>query len=301
MNFDLSIMQNFIKEYYGDYIYLVFSVFAAVYLLVVDRKKYKIVLIPCALLYIIILNPIVYNLLNSRIIYWRLLWTIPGSFIITLAIGELLKRIDLISHKILLIISIMIIVSVLGTNVFKNARRGSVNNIYRLSPETVDVGKALLDNDKTPKCIVPSGLLSSIRLYSGDIEPMYGRNAEGYINRASDEVKNMYSVIESDNPDYEYVLIRAKHWGYNFVLNTENKPIDNDLLNEYGYFLLKNTDGYNIYYNPNMNDNMVEGYFWRYNDTGWWLENSDGDFITDDVEVYGIGYKFDKNGYAIEK
>ena len=248
-----------------------------------------------------IFNPILYKYVFSGIVYWRLFWMIPCSFIIVLAVGELLRNNEKKVNKILICISVLVLTCLLGTNVFAGAKRGDKNNIYRLSQETVDIGSIMLEYDNTPRCIVSSRLVSSIRLYSGNIEPMYGRNAQGYINRASDEVKVMYNVMESEVPDYNYVLTRAKHWGYNFIVNVESKPISEDTLRYYGYELLQNVDGYNIYYNEDITDESLDGYVWRYNEVGWWLEDAEGNSIKQSVkEVYGINYYFNSYGYAID-
>ena len=298
---ELKIIYNWFLDYYADCVYLVFSILSAIYLMMKKRNQYKKIILPSIFLYVLVLNPVLYKFVFSSIVYWRLFWMIPNSFIIILAIGEILRKSNKISERIVICIGVISLVFLLGHSVFDGAKRGDEINRYRLSQETVDVGSIMIEYDETPKCIVPASLISSIRLYSGNIEPMYGRNAQGYINRASDEVLVMYNVMESENPDYDYVLTRAKHWGYNFVVNTQNKPIDETLLCYYGYELLKSIDGYNIYYNKNINDEPLEGYRWLYNDVGWWLEDSSGNCIKQSVkEVYGVYYYFNKYGYAIE-
>lgn len=251
---DMKIMIDWFKDYYADCIYLVFSIISAVYLINKNKKSYIKIVLPSALLYVLIFNPFLYRYVFSKIIYWRLFWMIPSSLFIILAVGEILRKSDKIRDKMLICIAVISLSVVLGTNVFEGAKRGEENNIYRLSKETVDIGSTMLEYDKNPRCIVSSGLISSIRLYSGDIEPMYGRNAQGYINRASDEVKTMYNVMESEAPDYDYVLTKARLLNYNFVVNVDTKPISESTLSIYGYEWIKSIDGYNIYYNEDISD-----------------------------------------------
>ena len=81
-----------------------------------------------------------------------------------------------------------------------------------------------------------------------------GRNGEGFINRATEDVQIMHAYMESDAPDYEYILSNAKDMGYNFIVNKDSRPIDESLSVKYGYGLIASTDGYNIYYNPSVTE-----------------------------------------------
>ena len=298
---NVNMLFDCFKGYYSDYIYLSLSLIAVVYLFVSKKKSYRIIIYACFLLFIIIFNPITYGFLHKEMSYWRFFWAIPCSVLVILALVELISTCKGMWYKFLFFACATLIISVIGTSVFKYASIGKKTNPYGLTDATVDIGSTMLDLDDSPRCILPRGLISSIRLYSGDIEPMYGRDAEGYILYASDEVKAMYTVMESEAPDYNYVLSRAVHWGYNFVVNVESKPIDEKLLSKYGYTLLKNEDGYNIYFNPNITDDSLEGYLWRYNDIGWWLEDEKGNSLSQKiVTVYGISYYINSYGYALE-
>ena len=75
--------------------------------------------------------------------------------------------------------------------------------MYRLPEGVTRVAEKMLEEEAHPRCIVGGDLKTSIRLYSGDIEPMYGRNVENYINKASEYDKKIDKEMESEHPDYK--------------------------------------------------------------------------------------------------
>ena len=291
------------KDYYADYVYLVFTLIAATFLMLLDRKKYAKVVIPSIVLFIVLFNPVLYKYILVRARFWRLFWTIPGVFIVALAFIELISRREKVIHKVAITICTVLLVMVTGHNVFLGASRGDDSNVYRLSNETVMIGQMMLERDESPRCILPAGLLSSMRLYSGDIEPMYGRNAQNYINRASQEVLDMYNVMESASPDYDYVLSRAEKWGYNFVVTLYAKPIDDSVAERYGYDLLATVNEYNVYYNSRLDETVggMDGYDWVLDDIGWKYQNSSGNYVAQTIQVVnGISYYFNREGYVVD-
>lgn len=298
----LDIIVYWFKDYYADGMYILFAFLACVYLVIIDGSRYLKLIIPSIAIVTVIFNPWLYKYIFYKLIFWRLFWMIPCVLFIALASVELIGRIEKLWKKIVFCIGVILLFSVLGNDVFKGASRGDTRNIYGLSEATIDVADVMLQYDDSPRCILSRELISQIRLYNGNIEPMYGRNAEGYINYADDSVKAMYSVMESESPDYTYVLTRALHWGYSFVVNTDSRPIDEALAKRYGYELIATTDGYNVYYNSRIDISEDEaGYSWRFDGTGWWYGDDYGDYYLDTVQqIDGSYYYFNRDGYALD-
>ncbi len=289
------------KDYYADSMYILFAFFACIYLITIERKKYQKIVISTLLTFFTITNPILYLYVFRKVIFWRLFWMIPCVLLIGLALMELVGGIKVFWKKVVLCFCVLLFVVLSGNNAFIKESKGEKSNPYGLSQSTIDVADIMLKYDETPRCIISKDFISQIRLYNGNIEPMYGRNAEGFINFASDEVKVMYSVMESETPDYTYVLSRAQHWGYNFIVNTDSRPISEKDIKRYGYKLIDSVDGYNIYYNSELNDTGLEGYEWKHDSTGWWYENTDGEYLKQTIkEINGITYYFNREGYVVE-
>ncbi len=237
----------YLKDYYADCIYLIITLVSAVGLIIIDRKRYLKMLIPVAALSVVIINPLTYKLILHRLVYWRLLWVIPGTLIIALFVYELIMKVEKQWVKLVITFAVIGLLAILGNNVFKDRVKNT--NKYRLPQGMADVCETMLEISSSPKCILPGDMLSYARQYSPDIVPMYGRNAKGFISTAPQEVFDMFENMEAASPNYEYILNMARNKGYSFVVNTENKPAPEELLEMYGYELLKNTGGYNIYYN----------------------------------------------------
>ena len=238
---------GFLKDYYADCIYLIIALLSAVFLLFADKKRYFKILLPVVILAVIIINPLTYKLILHRLVYWRLLWVFPWTLITGLGIYELIMKTEKAWVKFAVTFAAAALMVLLGTNVF--AGREVNTNKYRLEQSVADVCETMLEVSSEPRCILPGEMLSYVRQYSPDIVPMYGRNAKGFISTASQDVFDMFDNMETEQPNYEYILNMARNKGYSFVVNKDTKPAPEELLKSYGYVLLKNIDGYNIYYN----------------------------------------------------
>ena len=238
---------GYLKDYYAGCIYLIIALLSAGFLLFADRKRYFKILLPVVILAIIIINPLTYKLILHRLVYWRLLWVFPWTLIMGLGVYELIMKTGKVWVKLAVTFAAAVLMMLLGTNVF--ADRELSTNKYRLQQSVADVCETMLEVTPEPRCILPGEMLSYARQYSPDIVPMYGRNAKGFISTASQDVFDMFDNMETEQPNYEYILNMARSKGYSFVVNKDTKPASEELLRSYGYVLLKNIDGYNIYYN----------------------------------------------------
>ncbi|MBO4862775.1 MAG: MBL fold metallo-hydrolase [Eubacterium sp.] len=288
-------------EYYGTAGFLVLEVFAGLLLMLIDRKKYSRIIIPSVIILIIVVNPISYKLLLYKTRLWRLFWMVPLVYIMLLAFMELLKKTDEFWKKLLITAGLILLLTIFGDNTYLNSGEGRADSVYKLPNGVIEVSDIMLEKDKSPRCVLGGDLLTAIRLYSGDIEPMYGRNAENYMDKASEYEKRIFKEMESETPNYTYVLSSARRLGYNFIVNTEDKPIDTETERLYGYSLLDNTNGYNIYYNPSIPEEMTKDYEWNSNGTGWYCMDKDGNRLKSTTcEIDGVWYYFNRNGYLIE-
>ena len=297
----LATILDWTKQYYGDCTFLALAVFAGVLLMLSDKKKYGKIIWPSLLLLFIIVNPIAYKLVFVKIRFWRLYWMLPTSLIIGLGFAELLRKLDKEWKKLLVTALMVFTVILTGHNVFKEVGLGKNTNAFRLSQGTVSVGQVMCEVDDTPKCIVGGDLVTSIRQYSGDIQPMYGRNALGYISSASKMDKRIYKQMEKANPNYDMILRNAKRLGYDFVVNTVDRPISDEVASKYGYKLLKEIDGFNVYYNESLRDGTDPDYKWGENKYGSYCLGPNGKKLkATTAEIDGSWYYFNSKGYLIE-
>ncbi len=292
------------SEYYGTATFLVMAVFVGVLLMLIDIKKYSRMILPVLLTLFVVFNPVCYKIVFSKIRFWRLFWMIPMVYIILLGFMELIKRCDSVFKKTGCLAGLIVLLIIGGDNVFAGSGLGYSEDPYQLPHGVSQACETMLSVDKTPRCVVGGDLRTSVRLYSGSIEPMYGRDAENYIDKASEYDKRVFKEMESECPDYAYIFSNARRLGYNFVVNTSDKPADYELVTEYGYKLLGDKGGYNVYYNPDipdMDDSRQSGYIWKSNGTGWYCLDPEGNRLKDCVEeIDGVWYYFNSNGFLME-
>ncbi len=249
MSICITEMINWIKDYYGDAIFLTMALFSCAYLYVYSTKVKKAIIYPSAFILFLLLNPVLYKLIFKAGRYWRFFWMLPNAILIASAITFLVIKSEKKINKIIVIAIFSIFIVVKGTNVYQNAGFVKTQNMYKLSEDTVAVCDVILEYDSSPRCIMPSTLFCEARQYNGNITLLYGRDVQGYIMGVSDDIRSVYSSMESETPDYSFILEKATDGGYGFVVTYDSKPIEDNVLDTYGYNIIQSTNGYKIYYN----------------------------------------------------
>ena len=238
-----------IQMYYADGIFLTLAFFSYIYLFAhVKSLRWKF-LLPIALIAFCIVNPILYRYVFHRIIYWRLFWMIPDAIIIAAAVVYMLKTTDKLWYKILLCSMFVCFVLIKGTNVYKNGGFELIQNPHKVSSATAMVCTQMLAVSEHPKCVAPRELYCEIRQYNGDIEMLYGRNADGYISALDDQdIRKLVSIeMDSETPNYDFILSAAVDEDVTFVIVHEEKRIVEQILEKYGYDEIGAGQGYVVY------------------------------------------------------
>lgn len=241
-------MQNWIKQYYPDTIYVCVIVVAAIYLFVCKKEHRKSIIYPIIVILICILNPVIYQKLLRRMVYWRMFWMIPDAVLISYAITDIIKRSKPVWIKSILLVTAICGIIITGVRVYNKELFIKIQNLQKVSANTEKVCDTILAMDRNPKCIIPDGMYCEARQYNGDIELMYGRNAEGYINELSERYMLVHFFMQQDEPDYEYIFNVAKEDGYNFIVCQKKKAVPGEILEKYGYDRCADAGEYWVYY-----------------------------------------------------
>lgn len=237
-----------VNEYYGNRWYLLFAVVAYIYLFFATKESRRKIVYPSVLLAFLVLNPILYQYVYSKIIYWRLMWLLPNTLAIAYATVLFVRKRKHIAVKVIAFVLVLAAVVWKGTNVYTHSGMAKASNQQKVDARVQQVCDEMLAVDETPKCIAALNLSYEIRQYCGDIELMYGRNVEGYINVIDDLSLRIANEMRSENPNYDYIFAQAMAKNYDFVVLEDYKTVPEDLLNQYGYQIYKNVAGYNLYY-----------------------------------------------------
>ena len=241
-------MYNWIKLYYPDMVYVCIMIAAAIYLFVCKKENRRSVISPIIVILICILNPVIYQKLLSRMVYWRMFWMIPDAIIIAYAATDIIKRCNKVTVKMVLLASFISVIVITGVCMYNRENFELIQNPQKVTADTEEVCDAILSIDKHPRCVLPYDMYSEARQYNGDIELMYGRNAEGYINKLDEKYWYVFYELFLDEPNYEYVFSTAAADGYNFIVNTKDKPVEEEVLIKYGYLSSMPAGEYVVYY-----------------------------------------------------
>lgn len=241
-------MAAYTSEYYGNCHYLVIYLicFLTAFLFFPGiRKK---LLYPILVLYLFILNPVLYVLVYHRIIYWRLYWMIPGAMLTAGTFLYLLKRIKKRPNKIMFALAALLILFCFGNNVYIQGGFQPTANLEKIKQGVIDVSDIILSYKENPRCLVRSRYLTEMRQYSADIQLAYGRDVYGYVSYTSEEMKALANSMESARPDYDSILAYAVGTECDFVVTHADRPISADLLDQYHYREVARKDGSIIYF-----------------------------------------------------
>lgn len=249
-----------VNEYYGNRWYLLLAIVAYIYLFFATKESRRKIVYPSVLLTFLVLNPILYQYVYSKIIYWRLMWLLPNTLAIAYATVLFVRKRKHIAVKVIAFVLVLAAVVWKGTNVYTHSGMAKASNQQKVDARVQQVCDEMLAVDETPKCIAALNLSYEIRQYCGDIELMYGRNVEGYINVIDDLSLRIANEMRSENPNYDYIFAQAMAKNYDFVVLEDYKTVPEDLLNQYGYQIYKNVAGYNLYYCADVERRNLGGY-----------------------------------------
>lgn len=243
----VNAIKSWFNLYYADSIYLTFAVLAFIYLFAHCPELRVKFLMPIALILIVILNPLLYYFVFKDIVYWRLFWMFPTAILIGLAVIKMIRNCSNTIVKVCMLVLFCGFIMIKGTNVFQYGDFTWIQTWEKIPREVQAVCNEILLREEEPQCIMPQTLFCDVRQYSGDIMMMYGRNAHGHISYISQIEKHIYEQLESETPNYDYVLKKASEGDYHFVVTYEDRPIAQEILNTYGYEGVCVCEGYIIY------------------------------------------------------
>ena len=237
-----------IQGYYGQKRMLVVILFCALIAYLYFPKLKRIILYPTLLIVLLLLNPVLYELVFSKIIYWRLLWMIPGTYLIAYVICQIYRVRKSTCMRVFFLVSLCLCVAFSGNYAYSNDRFQKTQNLEKIDSGVKEVGDIILENCEKPVCLVRAKYLTQIRQYSVDIELLYGRNVyNNYITGSSDRAKRVAYEMEKKNPDYALVLDLFKKNLGNVIVVKSKYPIPDELLRQYGLHELARADESIIY------------------------------------------------------
>ena len=242
----LDYIQQYMNHSVLPYIYLV----SLVFLLFRGKEKRRMIVWPSILIMVIILNPVCYGLIWTRLVtyaFWRMLWMIPMIPVIgcaVLEISALLKK-----QWVAPVCATVFIVCmfVFGDNIYQQPGVFTkAQNMYKLPQQTVDVGEKLLELEDEPMVVAPSNLYCYLRQYSGKIHMVYGRDAEAYISPIEDaDTQQLLALMQTNAGDAQSLTALARAKAVNLIVLPDNHQFEGMEAN--GFEKVAEVDGMWIY------------------------------------------------------
>lgn len=284
---------DYFLAYSGGSAIMVLYVLSLIYLCFSGKEMRKKLFYPSVVLMLVILNPLCYKLLWSRLlgdVFWRMLWMLPVIPCIAYAAADLLGRCGAYWRSFLLGACLLLVILMSGKSLYAgDTGFVDTDNYYKLPQEALEVSNAILAADSMPRVVAPRSLYCYMRQYDSRIHLMYGRNAQGYISSITDIHAKVAREMEKEKPDYDYVLMNAGYEGYRFVVTYESKPIGQTILDRYGYAFYTAMSGYHIYANFDIGreENAADGQRFRITQYGrngsnymiYTLEDREGNLV----------------------
>ena len=200
---------------------------------------------PSALLLLFVNQPIAYKLMGITV--WRLFWCVPTVLVVACLYAKAVKKLKPAGAAFVSVYG-LILVLLLGVNMFKNGSFTRMENIYKVPKATAQVGEYIAENIKNPKGLVTEPLCYEIREVDGNIRTLYGRDMIGFIKASELKVPREISTqLASDEPDYDYIVGVIKEEGCNFMVVEASKEVPEKVIKKYGISRLTEIDGYAIY------------------------------------------------------
>lgn len=241
----ISTIKDMYSQFFDGGSYIILFLVALLYIFFIkkeENEKIKIFLWSSLIYWIIILNPIVYKILEpifSGGVYWRMFWLLPISVVIPFVATDLIYRKENFFDKAITFIAIAVIIILSGKCVFNKDNFEKAPNHYKLPQEAIEVAKIISEDEKSYKlALVPETMVAYIRQYDSNINLRYARNPHSYDDEPM--VLALYSgqvdqIIEDSNKfSTNYVVFRK-----------ETKLVGS--MEDAGFKVLEETANYIIY------------------------------------------------------
>lgn len=245
-----------LKLYFGNYILLLLTVAAAVYITVSEKDiKKKIILgiLPLVIMlgFLVPITKIVYVAAfdDGSDTYYRVLWLAPVYMVLGYAMCKLIFSFGKRAYQRIALVSCLAIIAVSGSLVYANPYVSKADNLYHIPQNVIDICDEITPADGEPRvrAAFPSELVHFVRQYDTDILMPYGREM---VVTQWDYYNPVYEVMEKPEIiDAEALLEATRLTGCSYIILANDRKIDKNLTT-LGLRVIKTVDKYNIYADP---------------------------------------------------
>lgn len=241
------------SQYAGTGMYTVLYIISLLYIYIIRNNKNNMTLFLnySLLMIVVIFNPLVAHIIITFIedqVYWRIFWILPMTIIIAYAATEIIVNISEKQRKIIVLITLFTILSLGGKFIFTSANYSNPSNWYKLPAQTIEVCN-IIENDSNGeiRVVVPTELAATIRQYDANINMVYGREGNVFVNDSTYRDRlTLYALMLEYGMDLQSLSKSMNVFKCNYIVF--NKSISLSLAPEnYGFQYVASTDLYVIY------------------------------------------------------
>lgn len=221
-----------ITEGHGHYFFVAFPVCMLVLLLLLKGKRLSFV-IPSILITLLIVNPMFYRLWDGLGLYayWRLLWVIPVIPITAAIVPVITMWFRKIPIKTIALVIGAGLIFFYGTYIYNGVGgyfQIPAENTAKLPKDVIAIADSLLSLLQTPRVILEYPLGVYVRQYSGEIQQLTGRDADGFIYSPSSEIWSLVSKVNKHS--WGEVFQEMIDEDYDYIVHTET--MDGELIDQ---------------------------------------------------------------------
>ena len=235
------------ESYMGTGLITVFFFAMVVYLYFVETDKAKKILfvyMPAGLL-LLYFNPLFCNLVYGFIgdeIYYRILWLMPVTIVLSYGIVNLYRRYQGRGRW---IVAIFLAIGVMlsGKLIYTNENFKKAENEYHIPQTVVEICDAIMVEGREVMAVFPMEMLQYVRQYSAYVCMPYGR--EMTIDRWG-FYSELCLIMEADVIVVEKMAELAKANYCHYIIIESDKELLGDM-ETYDYELFDQINGYDIY------------------------------------------------------
>lgn len=213
------------RDYCGTGLYPVLFLAALVYLLITEkRRNVRLILIESSLVITVLfffpLFKVIMDKLDSGT-YYRVLWLLPMTIVITYAGIKLFGRHYRIGFAVLAAVFILT-----GTNVYKNMYVTKAENRYNLPDSVIAICNEIMPGEDEERvwAVFPDELIHYVRQYSSRIQMPYGRDMLVKSWEWNWDTHPIYELMSAEQLDIPALKKLLNEYECHYLILNSSKP-----------------------------------------------------------------------------
>lgn len=183
--------------------------------------------------------------LDEGAIYWRLIWAIPYVGVIAAAFTSLIRLIPKMELQFLTALVAVVLIAICGKDQISAGNFSPAENSEQIPPFVVSIAENIRE-EGPEDCFVAADetVASYLRIYAPDIKMVYGRRADGYVNKSA---YYLYQYIQTVGANIDGIPGLADDAGANCLVVRDAGETSDNIMETAGWRKTGDVDVFSIY------------------------------------------------------